>query len=300
MTAPRFELLPVHDRDLLGEGPWWDVQTRFLHWVDIEGRRVRRVRLDGTGEVQLGTTSEVGFAVPTVRGSLLAGLRDGLHELDATTGAARLVFPADYDTGSHRINDGKTDRRGRVWFGTKHDPETAATSSFYRFDGDGDGVQRVLDGIITSNGLGWSPDDAVMYHTDSLVRTIFAYDFDAERGGLSGRRVFAEDPGTCVPDGLTVDAEGFVWAAKWDGGVVVRYAPDGSVAARLELPVCRPTSCMFVGDRLDTLAVTSAVSPGRDEPLAGSVFLIDVGVLGLPERRADVPAAPAQGSTRGR
>lgn len=288
MSTPRFELLAVPDRDLLGEGPWWDVETGFLHWVDIEGRRIRRARLDGSGEEQLSTATEVGFVVPTTRGSLLAGLRDGLYEIDSATGAASIAFQADYDSGSHRINDGKTDRRGRVWFGTKHDPETAASSSFYRYDTDG--VERLFDGFITSNGLGWSPDDQVMYHTDTLRRTIFAYDFEPERGVLSGRRIFAEDPGTYVPDGLTVDGEGFVWAAKWDGGLVVRYAPDGSVAQRLEMPVSRPTSCMFVGDGLDTLAVTSAAAPGRDEVLAGSVFLIDVGVSGLPERRAAMPA----------
>jgi L-arabinonolactonase len=289
VSVPRFELLAVPDRDLLGEGPWWDLETGFLHWVDIEGRRIRRARLDGTGEVQLATSTEVGFVVPTTHGSLLSGLRDGLFEIDPVTGAATSVFPADYDAGSHRINDGKTDRRGRVWFGTKHDPELAASSAFYRYDADG--VERVFDGFITSNGLGWSPDDTVMYHTDTLRRTIFAYDFDAERGVLSGRRVFAEDPDTYVPDGLTVDSEGFLWAAKWDGGLVVRYAPDGSVADRLEMPVSRPTSCMFVGDSLDTLAVTSAAAPERDEPLAGSVFLIDAGVSGLPERRAEVPGA---------
>jgi L-arabinonolactonase len=284
-----FELMPTSSRDVLGEGPWWSVATEQLFWVDIRGHRVRRAGLNGENEREWATPSDVGFAVPDTSGNLLLGLRDGLHRLDPGTGRIVPEIAIEGLDQHHRINDGKTDRTGRVWFGSMHDAETDATSHFFRYDTSG--VCTVLDGITTSNGLGWSPDNTILYHTDSMTRRITAYPFDAESGHIGTGRVFAEDPDGYVPDGLTVDADGFVWGAKWDGGKVVRYAPDGRAVLELDLPVSRPTSCMFVGSDLRTLAVTSALSPRDDDraaSLAGSVFLLDVGVQGLPEQPASV------------
>jgi L-arabinonolactonase len=280
--VPTFELLKVQGRDQLGEGPWWSAADEFLYWVDITGQLIRRARLDGSAESAIPTPSHVGFAVPDDAGRIIVGLRSGLHRLDPATGTYELLADPDYAQQDHRINDGKTDRSGRLWFGTMHDQETEASSDLYRYDRGN--LTPVSSGIITSNGLGWSPDNSVFYHTDSITRTISAYDFDAKSGSISSPRVFAQDGPAYVPDGLTVDTEGFLWSAKWDGGIVVRYAPDGSVADVLELPVSRPTSCMFVGPGYRTLAVTSALpAQGQHEPLAGSVFLIDAGVAGLPE-----------------
>jgi L-arabinonolactonase len=280
--TPAFELLDVQGRDHLGEGPWWSAADELLYWVDITGQLIRRARLDGSGESAIAAPSHVGFAVPDDAGTIIVGLRSGVHRLNPGTGTYELLADPGHAQHNHRINDGKTDRSGRLWFGTMHDQETEPSSDLYRFDRGS--LQLVSSGIITSNGLGWSPDNSVFYHTDSITRTISAYDFDEESGSISSPRVFAQDGAAYVPDGLTVDAEGFLWSAKWDGGIVVRYAPDGSVVDELELPVSRPTSCMFVGPECRTLAVTSAL-PGRGlhEPLAGSVFLIDAGVAGLPE-----------------
>lgn len=281
-----FEILAV-SRDVLGEGPWWSVADQTLTWVDIRGHRVRRSDLAAAGEAEWHTPSDVGFAVPGASGQILLGLRGGLFWLNPKSGTIYLDTELPELGADHRLNDGKTDRFGRVWFGSMHDAETEATACLYRYDRSG--VQTILPGITTSNGLGWSPDDSVMYHTDSMARRIMSYEFDAESGRISGGRVFAEDPAGYVPDGLTVDAEGFLWSAKWDGGKIVRYAPDGRLVLELEFPVLRPTSCMFVGPDLRTLAITSAFSDRDDTAgmrLAGSVFLLDVGVQGLPEHPA--------------
>jgi sugar lactone lactonase YvrE len=150
--------------------------------------------------------------------------------------------------------------------------------------------RQIKTGIGISNGLGWSPDNRVMYYTDSAQRTIWAYDFDLENGDISDQRVFARTPAEYVPDGLTVDAEGFIWSAKWDGWKVVRYAPDGSVDQEVRLPVQRPTSCTFGGTDLKRLFITSA-STGlteaelQNQPLAGSVFVVDTDIMGIPEPR---------------
>jgi len=276
-----FELLGVDDRDGLGEGPWWSVAEQRLYWVDITGHRVRSSDLDAHDVRQWATPAEVGFVVPDETGRLVLGLRNSLGRLDPATGAIDAGAVLD-PRPDHRLNDGKTDRQGRVWFGSMHLTETEATSRFYRLDRGG--VTTVFDDVITSNGLGWSPDDSVMYYTDSKTWQIRAFDFDTETGALSNPRVFAEDPrGEYVPDGLTVDAEGCVWGAKWQGARVIRYAPDGTVLLDLRFPVSRMTSCMFVGAQLDTLAVTSARGPADDEPLAGRVFLVDPCTRGLGE-----------------
>lgn len=284
----RFDVLPAREGDLLGEGPWWSVADRCLLRVDVLGRKVHRTDLDGERSTSWATPGTVGFAVPDEEGNLLVGLRDGLYRLDPAGGAVTPCALTGNGRGDCRVNDGKTDRRGRVWFGTMHDEETAPHGALYRYDGRG--LTTVARGITTSNGLCWSPDDTVMYHTDSIARRITAYAFDPGSGEIGAGRPFAEDPAGYVPDGLTVDGDGCLWSAKWDGGKVVRYTPDGRVDRELTLPVSRPTSCAFAGPDLRTLVVTSArPAGGAREELAGAVFLLDVGVRGLPERPAAMP-----------
>ena len=139
------------------------------------------------------------------------------------------------------------------------------------------------------NGIGWSPDDETMYFTDSRVGQIYAYDFDIEAGTVSNRRIFAEvSPDLGVPDGLTVDREGYVWSAHWDGARITRYRPDGVVERVVPLPCSRVTSCTFGGKNLRSLFVTSATYGMSVEELtkhqyAGAVFVMDVGISGLPE-----------------
>jgi len=161
-------------------------------------------------------------------------------------------------------------------------------SGFYRYDQTG--VKWQFGEVTTSNGLGWSPNGRIFYYTDSLARTIWTFDFDPDAGVLSNRQVFSCDPVGYVPDGLTVDVDGAVWAAKWDGNKVVRYRPDGTVDFELMFPVRRPTSTMFVGADLSTLAVTSANLDRTADgaALAGAVFLIPTQTFGLPEARAVV------------
>jgi len=279
MTA--WEVLAVADRDRLGEGPWWDARTEELRWVDIPSRRIRRATLDGVEGPAVVAPSDVGFAVPDAVGGVVAGLADGLWRFAG--GYWTCLWTADHDPAAVRINDGKTDRRGRVWFGSMHRPETEPLGALYRFvDGR---VETVLEGITTSNGLGWSPDERTFYYTDSIARTIWAFDSDPDTGDITNRRDFATDV-DCFPDGLTVDSSGAVWAAKWNGSRVVRYHPNGAVDRVIELPVAKPTSVMFAGPQLDVLVVTSAAKEPTDGDLAGSVFLLDVGETGIAEQPA--------------
>ncbi len=280
-----FELLDVDGADHLGEGPSWDAGTGTLWWVDILSRRIRRATLDGVEASSITTASEVGFVVPRRGGGLVAGLSG---TLEAVTGDGldewSTLWTGPYDAAQLRINDGKTDRHGRVWFGTMHRAETEPIGCLYRWDGDG--VTMQLDGIWVSNGLGWSPDGATMYYADSQARTIRAFDYDHETGDIAAERVLVEHRGDGVPDGLTVDVDGGIWSATWDGHRIVRYRPDGRLDREVRLPVAKPTSVAFAGPDLRTLVVTSARMQGTDGELAGRVFLLDVGVQGMAETRA--------------
>lgn len=274
--------------DRLGEGPWWDAALEALWRVDIlQGLAHRWDPVTGAqSRWHLG--QDVGFIVPAADGRLVAGRRSDVAIIDLSDGGETSIAPTP-GTTSARFNDGKTDRRGRVWAGTIVDDHSNPAAVFGRVDQSG--FTETLGGMTISNGLGWSPDNTTMYVTDSGAQTIWAFDFDIGRGEMSNKRAFVIDD-DCAPDGLTVDAEGGVWSAKWDGARVVRYEPDGSISAVIDAPVSRPTSCAFGGEGLQTLYVTSA-SAGLSEAEvaaspAGSVLAVQPGVSGLPESPADL------------
>jgi len=277
-------------RATLGEGPVWCPEEQALYWVDILSRTVNRFDPETGANRVWHVPDLVGCMALRDSGGAILALRHGLVALDFDTGAVSPVAEPAGLTDEVRFNDGKCDRRGRFFAGTMHNPETAGQGHLYRFDPEGS-LHTVEEGITTSNGLGWSPDDTVFYYTDTMQHAIHAYDYDIETGAISNRRVFAEVPDeTGRPDGLTVDSAGYVWGTHWEGWRVTRYAPDGSVDKVVEVPVARPTSCNFGGRDLSTLYVTSAAMDGifpKDpgEPLAGGIFAIPCDVPGLPEPR---------------
>ncbi|HTI65971.1 MAG TPA: SMP-30/gluconolactonase/LRE family protein [Caulobacteraceae bacterium] len=278
----------VRGANRLGESPVWSVREQRLYWVDSRAPAV--FRLDpATGVVEdLSLPSIVGSIGLRRGGGLVAALQTGLHLLDFDS--RRLDFVADPEAHlpENRFNDGRCDRRGRFWSGTMNDARREPTGSLYRLDPDFT-VARIRDDVIVPNSICWSPDDTVMYFADTYREQMMAYTFHPDTGELSGLRPFADDrQGPGRPDGSTVDAEGFLWNAKFGGGRVVRYDPKGRVDRILDLPVSQPSSCVFGGPDLRTLYVTSATQRLDDaqlaaQPLAGGLFAADVGVAGLPE-----------------
>jgi len=274
---------------ILGEGPSWDSARGLLYWVDIQ--RPAIFRFDpARGQTGLWPMPRpVGCVVPTRSADRLVFADvEGFGSLDMRTGAITRLAHVPQQAPGNRFNDGKVDRAGRLWAGTIDGPCIRPTGSLYRLDTDGR-VHSMVSGLICSNGLGWSPDNSRMYLTDSLVRTIWVFDFDPVTGSLGTRRVFAKLAGDDgVPDGLAVDSEGYVWSAIWDGWRLIRFAPDGSIVSEIRMPVQRPTSCMFGGPDLKTLYITSAcVELGwtdlQNGPLAGGLFSVDCATPGLPE-----------------
>jgi sugar lactone lactonase YvrE len=264
----------------LGEGPVWDPVRAELVWVDIDRGIVHR-RRHGEATSSLDVGQPVGCAVPRAGGGLALALRDGFALVPADGAEPRLVAPVDEQRSDTRMNDGACDSRGRFWAGTMSLVGDTRSAALYRLDVDLS-VTRVLPGLSISNGIGWSPDDRLMYHVDTPRRRIDVYEFDASSGAIGGRRAaIAVAPEHGRPDGLAVDVEGGIWVALWGGGAVQRYTPDGHADARLELPVSQVTSCCFGGPDLATLYVTSAARGVEREPLAGSLFCCRPGVRGI-------------------
>lgn len=287
----------VDCKSWLGEGPVWSSAEKALYWTDVPAYTVHRWT-PATGEQRSWRMPEMVASMSMrAQGGLIIATTDGVDTWDPNTDRhERLVVP-EADLPDNRSNDGKSDRRGRFWFGTMQNninpdgtdkPMSENSGNLWRIDGDGS-CHRMDSGIGISNTLAWSPDDTVMYFGDTLAG-IYAYDFDIEEGAIANRRVFAktEDPELGFGDGSTIDAEGFLWNARWDGGCLLRWAPDGTIDRKVELPCSRVTSAIFGGEDLDVLYVTTArydLSEGdlAEQPLAGGIFALSPGVRGMPE-----------------
>ncbi|MBM6593592.1 SMP-30/gluconolactonase/LRE family protein [Microvirga pudoricolor] len=278
----------VRSSAFLGEGPFWSRKDASLKWIDILAPAIHLSDPIKGSDVVVPMPEIVGAFAECSAGGLVIASQTGFSLFDPATGRKSPIGDPEADKPGNRFNDGKCDALGRFWAGTMDMAVTPGAGSLYRLDARGR-IDRMETGIGISNGIGWSPDNASMYFTDSMARTIFVYDFDLENGTISRRRVFAQTPENMgVPDGLTVDAEGFVWSAQWDGWRIIRYAPDGTVDRAISVPVPRPTSCTFGGPDLSTLFITSArirlsSQQLQEAPLSGSVFAIDTGVKGLPD-----------------
>jgi sugar lactone lactonase YvrE len=272
---------------ILGEGPVWNEDEQVLYWLDIFLPAVNRFNpADGLNQATPLNGPIYAMAL-CGRGRVIGAFEDGIGFLDIDRGTIEII--GDPKAGSAvNFNDGKCDRRGRFWTGTMAKDWESPIGALYRVEASRK-ITQMDRGIVLSNGLGWSPDDRVMYFTDFGKRVIYAYDFDPEIGEVRRRRPFIQIPDEAgFPDGMTVDAEGCLWVAHWDGWRVTRYGPDGKPRQVVRMPVQRPTSCAFGGPDLSTLYVTSA-RMGLSEaqlaasPLAGSVFAIRTDAIGTPE-----------------
>jgi L-arabinonolactonase len=276
--------------NVLGEGALWCALEQRLWWIDISSPTLWCLQPESKKVEHWPLPKPPGSFALRKNGGFLFAFRNGLATLKKP-GAEPDWLPLEgLELGDERFNDGKTDRAGRFWTGTLDRKLGSQIGKLYRVSTDLK-VTAMDRGFTISNGIGWSPDDRVMYFTDTPSRRIYRYDFDVATGEISNRRVFVEaSPGHGGPDGMTVDAEGFVWSAQFDRWCIHRYAPDGRLERSVRLPVQRPTTCMFGGRDLATLYVTSArmdlsESALATQPHAGGVFALEPGVRGLPEPR---------------
>lgn len=273
----------------LGEGAIWDSRVRRLYWIDIPGKRLFELDPE-SGRVRDWDVGQlIGTVVPRRRGGLLLALQGGLAEFDPETG--RLgpgVRPGDYDPVLFRFNDGKCDPAGRFWVGSYSVTPDKRPGTLYRMDPDGS-IRAMLRGVGTSNGIAWDAARKTMYFIDTPLLRADAFDYEEADGSIGRRRPAVEFPaGVGRPDGSTLDADGRLWIAHWDGGLVSQWDPGtGRCLRAIRVPAARVTSCAFGGAGLDRLYLTTA-SQGLSEaerarqPLAGRLFVVRPGARGRP------------------
>lgn len=293
------------DPDQLGESPFWRAHDATLWWVDIAGRALRARGLDGR-ERRWDCDEEPGCIAPAPEGRILVALRSRLALFDPRDGSMQTLCTVPFDTATTRCNDGRCDPRGRFWVGTVFEPRTGPEAALYCLRHSPTGawqLQQELGGAVTANGLAFSPDGTRAWWTNTPDHLIRSFAFDLQGGRFGAASEFARFPrkGEAAryggrPDGVAIDSQGAYWVAMYEGGRVLRFAPDGTLLLDLEVPVVAPTMVCLGGPALRTLFITSAYK-GRPagelaaHPASGHVLAIELDDLGLGAEVCGLPAA---------
>ncbi|QLG92517.1 SMP-30/gluconolactonase/LRE family protein [Pseudomonas yamanorum] len=282
--------LIVDARNAVGECPVWVPEENALYWVDIPNGSLQHWDA-ARGYVHAWKAPQMLACIArTNAGNWVAGLQTGFFQLtphnDGSLDTTSLAT-VEHARPDMRLNDGRCDRQGRFWAGSMvlDMGANAAAGALYRYE-TGKAAHARLNGLITPNGLAFSPDGRTMYLSDShpLSQQIWAFDYDIDSGTPSNRRLFVDMrslPGR--PDGAAVDVEGGYWICGNDAGLIHRFTPNGRLDRSLAVPVKKPSMCAFGGSRMDTLFVTSIRDDHSEQSLAGGVFALNPGVQGLPE-----------------
>jgi sugar lactone lactonase YvrE len=278
--------------DWCGEGAVWHAAQQAVYWTDINRFLVHRytpadesVRTWFFDEpVTALTLTERPDTIAVVLGSRVIAWQP------ATDARGEPVFRLE-GWPKVRLNDARPDPRGSLWLGSMGNnvnPDGSSRSidgtdgKLYRLDPDGT-VTTCRSDIGIANTVAWSPDHRHFYFADSLANIIWVYDYDRATGAIDGERPFLDGFARGLPDGSTVDSEGFVWNCRFYGGCIVRVAPDGTVDRVVEMPVENITTCTFGGSDLKTLFITTASFEASTNRFAGGLFAIRTSVAGQPE-----------------
>lgn len=269
----------------IGENPLWHPMEKRLYWTDISGGKLFRYDPTSGNHEECYSGAQVGgFTIQADGGLLLFMERGAIAKWrDGQVSYIAGAIPAEREG---RFNDVIADPYGRVFCGTVAMEVGTRPGCLYRLDTDGS-VHQVLGNTIVSNGMGFTPDRRNMYYTDSAKRTIYMFDYEEKTGMLANQRVWLQTPeGAGVPDGMTVDAEGYIWSARWDGAALYRYTPQGVEERRIDIPAKKVSSVIFGGDDLRDMYVTTALTgntKAEEGEGAGAVFRLRLGIRGLPE-----------------
>ncbi len=277
------------DRALVGESPVYSAPENAGYWVDILGPTLHRTDLTKLETASWALPRPVGMIALRSRGGLVIALDDGLYGFEPMTGDIDRLTGIEADRPENRANDGKCDVAGRLWVGTMNKTDHGEpTGSFYSVDA-GLTARKIATDLRIPNGLAWSPDNAVMYHTDSRAGVVHAYDFDPATGERSGKREFFrfDREKTGGVDGAAMDMEGAYWTVLYGGGKLIRILPDGTQDREIPLPVTQPTMPCFAGPDMKTIVITSASQKLSQreleaQPLAGALLAVTVDVPGHP------------------
>ncbi len=285
----------ISSNDQLGEGCLWDAERQSLWWLDIARPSKIHCFTPETSGHEIWTSALLLTAIAKKKtGGFIVGGEDGVYDFDPATGAVMPFCKPESNIPHNRMNDGACDPQGRFWIGSMMQnigpagedfDITTDTGNLFRVTADGQSLE-MEHSIGVSNGPCWSPDGRTFYFSDSRNQLIFAYDFDGVAGAISNRRVFNDSKAHGYPDGATVDAEGYLWSARWEGSCVLRIDPKGRIDRVIEIPATRVTCPVFGGPELDTLYLTTSCAHVDAATLVryphqGGVFALKPGVRGL-------------------
>jgi sugar lactone lactonase YvrE len=295
----------VSQPSVLGESPFWSQDEQTLYWVDIAGFAIKRANVFmGTVE-SWAMPSEPGCMAPAKSGGYVIALRDCIVRARSWGAALELLATFDHDAKTTRFNDGKCDALGRFWAGTMFEPRTARSANLHCLDaraGRKPLVQHMASDAIIANSLCWSPDAKTVYWADTPNHVMYAWDYDLESNRMANKRVFKQfatkpegwtfgqpDNGGYLgrPDGASVDVQGNLWVAMFEGQRVLQIAPSGDILQSFATPTLCNTMPCFGGDDMQTLYLTTARHNRAEaelivQPLLGCVLSMRVGVAGLP------------------
>jgi D-xylono/L-arabinono-1,4-lactonase len=269
----------------IGENPLWHPLEKRLYWTDImSGQLFRYDPATGHHEECYSGATVGGFTIQADGTLLLFMARGAIAKWrDGQISYVVEEIPAEIE---FRFNDVIADPFGRVFCGTVALDVGTLPGRLYRLDTDGS-LHPVLDNIIVSNGMGFTADRRNMYYSDSGRRTISIFDYDEPTGAISNQRLWLQVPeGAGVPDGMTVDAQGYIWSARWDGAALYRYTPDAVEERRIDFPARKVSSITFGGEDLSDMYVTTALdgnTRAQEGQGAGALFRLRLGIRGLPE-----------------
>ena len=285
---PRVVESVVDCGNLHGEGVFWSARHGLVYWTDIFGQRVWVYDPVARKARDFATPGKLCcFATRRNRpwNEVVAAFADGFAFLDIATSERRDIAAVDAKLPNTRLNDGRTDRQGRLIAGGIDESGTGRQAAVYRLDPDLT-VSRLFGDVGCANGTCFSADGRTMWYADSFKGDIECFDYDTATGAVSNRRAIGRTPQPGVPDGSCIDAEGHVWNAVWEGARIERWSPDGRITEVIEVPVQKPTCVAFGGPALDTLFITSSKLGESPEalarqPLAGHLFAVKPEVGGL-------------------
>lgn len=273
----------------LGECPRWDEQEQVLYWVDIDAGQLHRFDPQTGEDAFLQFDEEIGCFSLRSSGGFVLAMRTGIYTIDGWHTNREFIVDPEQGMEKNRFNDGRCDAHGRLFAGSVYPPKDHGGASIYSLDKDAK-VNKWVAGLLTSNGIAFSPDATRFYYADTPSHAIQVCDYDLELGRVGESRLFHQFPkGNGRPDGAAVDSEGYYWSALYEGARVVRLNPDGDIVQEIPVPAKCPTMVAFGGSDLRTLYITSVGKRPEQElevyPDAGSVFSVRVEVPGLPEHR---------------
>ncbi|ARM75445.1 SMP-30/gluconolactonase/LRE family protein [Acidianus manzaensis] len=267
----------------LAEGPVYDLELNKLFWVDIDGKKIVIKDLENKEEKEITTSDLVSSLCVINNTEVIATIRHDFYIINIDSGnILSKIDGQENDLENNRFNDGKCDKLGRYWAGTMNMLKDKPSGNLYKLEGNK--IEKMLSQLTVSNGLGWNPENNIMYLIDSPIRKVYSFDYDLNKGEIFNRKVlidFKDEVGN--PDGMTVDEEGYLWIAHWNGGKISRWSPNGKKVFEIKLPVTYVSSVTFGGKEMNELFITTAYK--EDEPLSGKVFTYKTDTRGLPNNR---------------